>query len=54
MHTSLVPEWDEIRSEWNENSEQNLNFHENMMEVTRFESFLHGNNLIPLVEALKT
>jgi hypothetical protein len=36
------------------NSEQNLKFPENMMEVTRFESTLHEHNLIPLAEALMT
>jgi hypothetical protein len=35
-------------------SEQNMNFPENMMEVTRFESFLDENNLIPSVEGLET
>ena len=42
-----------LSPEWNA-SAQNLIFSENMMEVTRLESFLHENKLIPLVEAHKT
>jgi hypothetical protein len=34
--------------------QQNLKIPENMMERTRCELFLHENNLIPVVEALKT
>ncbi len=34
--SKLLPEWNA--------SAQNLNFSENMMEVTRLESFLHENN----------
>ena len=45
------------RMEWNSEQiqvQQNLKFPENMMEITRCELFLHENNLIPVVEALKT
>lgn len=44
--SKLSPEWSA--------SAQNLIFSGNMMEVTRLESFLHENKLIPLVEAHQT
>ena len=43
--SKLLPAWNGRNA-----SAQNLNFSEDMMEVARLQSFLHENNLIPLVQ----